>query len=61
MPNLKKKRGDSEERFLADLVVLSDAIDKICVTQIGNLCVELTLLNGKIIFERNQIFGLSPS
>ena len=42
-----------KEGYLADLVVLSDSIEKIDVSEIKNLHVKFTVMDGKIIFQRD--------
>ena len=49
----ENEKGMLKEGYLADLVVLSDSIEKIDVSEIKNLHVKFTVMDGKIIFQRD--------
>ena len=49
----ESEKGMLKEGYLADLVVLSDSIEKIDVSEIKNLHVKFTVMDDKIIFQRD--------
>jgi len=49
----ENEKGMLKEGYLADLVVLSDSIEKIDVSEIKNLHVKFTVMDGEIIFRRD--------
>ena len=47
------KKGMLKEGYFADLIILSDEIDQIKSAQIKELEVELTMVDGKIVYKKN--------
>jgi hypothetical protein len=45
-------KGSIEEGKLADLTVLSDDPTKVSASEIGDITVEMTLVGGKIVYQK---------
>jgi predicted amidohydrolase YtcJ len=49
------KRGTIEVGKLADFTVLSDDLSTIASSEIRNLTVEMTIVNGEIVYSSNSV------